>query len=188
LSNKAIYSGKYSIIPSGVNMEIFFPVDKKYAREQLGLPIPDKLVLFSGSFCNKVKNFPLADSAVKLLPGVRFLELEGYNRHQVNLMLNACDTALLTSFHEGSPQFIKEALACNRPIVSTDVGDVKTLIGSIDGCFIIKANKWDISEKLKLAMEFESTLNGRQRIIELGLELETITKKIIDIYKKVSKN
>ena len=39
--------------------------------------------------------------------------------------MNACDVALLTSIHEGSPQFIKEALACNRPIVSTDVGDVR---------------------------------------------------------------
>ena len=47
---------------------------------------------------------------------------------------NSVDCLILTSFHEGSPNVIKEAMACNLPIVSTKVGDVEEIIN--------KTGKW----------------------------------------------
>ena len=185
LSRKLIIKGRSAIIPSGVDLDLFFPVDKVESRKQLGLPIHEKLVLFVGSFDNRIKNYPLAKAATDSLNNVRLIEMKGYKRKEVALLMNACDVALLTSIHEGSPQFIKEALACNRPIVSTDVGDVRILMENVEGCFIAKPDSVDIAGKISQAMHFENAPNGRQRIIDLGLELNTIAAKIIDVYHSV---
>jgi len=185
LSRKLIIKGRSAIIPSGVDLDLFFPVDKVESRKQLGLPIHEKLVLFAGSFDNRIKNYPLAKAATDSLNNVRLIEMKGYKRKEVALLMNACDVALLTSIHEGSPQFIKEALACNRPIVSTDVGDVRILMENVEGCFIAKPDSVDIAGKISQAMHFENAPNGRQRIIDLGLELNTIAAKIIDVYHSV---
>ena len=185
LSRKLIIKGRSAIIPSGVDLGLFFPVDKVESRKQLGLPIHEKLVLFAGSFDNRIKNYPLAKAATDSLNNVRLIEMKGYKRKEVALLMNACDVALLTSIHEGSPQFIKEALACNRPIVSTDVGDVRILMENVEGCFIAKPDSVDIAGKISQAMHFENAPNGRQRIIDLGLELNTIAAKIIDVYHSV---
>lgn len=182
LTRKIWLKGNFSIISSGTDLDIFYPINKSEARTRLNLPQTEKLVLFAGSFSNRIKNYPLAESAIHLLKDSKLAELKEFSRQEVNLMLNACDVALMTSFHEGSPQFIKEAMACNRPIVSTDVGDVKTVIGDTIGCFIAEAKNVDIANKLKHAMNFQDTTYGRNRITELGLDLETITGKILKLY------
>lgn len=186
LSRKLIIKGRSVIIPSGVDLDLFFPMDKSEARKQLSIPIHEKLVLFAGSFENRIKNYPLAKAALGLLDNIQLIELRGYTRNEVALLLNACDVALLTSFHEGSPQFIKEAMACNRPVVSTDVGDISKILSEIRGCFVAKKDKSDIAEKIQMAFEFPSTQNGRQRIINLGLDLRSVTGEVLDVYKSIA--
>ena len=95
------------------------------------------------------------------------------------------ELVILTSLWEGSPNVIKEAMACNCPIVSTNVGDVRWVIGDTEGCYITSFDPEDVAEKIKLALEFGKRTNGRDRIIELGLDSETIAKRLIDIYSKV---
>ena len=77
---------------------------------------------------------------------------------------------ILTSFSEGSPQIIKESMACNCPIVSTDVGDVRDVIGETEGCYICSYDPKDVADKIKLALTYseeKGRTNGRKRIIEL---------------------
>jgi glycosyltransferase involved in cell wall biosynthesis len=102
--------------------------------------------------------------------------------------MNAADVALMTSFSEGSPQFIKEAMACNLPIVSVPVGDVSEIMNHIDGCYICTYQKEDVAEKLKMALDFGKRTNGRHRILELGLDSETVAKKIIEVYQQLTTN
>ena len=59
------------------------------------------------------------------------------NKDLIPYYMNSADCILFTSIQEGSPNVIKEALACNIPIVSTNVGDVKERLETIDGCFVI---------------------------------------------------
>jgi teichuronic acid biosynthesis glycosyltransferase TuaC len=107
---------------------------------------------------------------------------------ELKYFYSAADLLLLTSFHEGSPNVIKEAMACNCPIVSTNVGDVPEVIGKTEGCFLASFDPIDVAEKMRFALEFAQTkgrTNGRQRIIELGLDSETVSAKIIEVYNKV---
>ena len=92
------------------------------------------------------------------------IELDNRNREEVNLLLNACNLLLLTSTSEGSPQVIKEAMACNRPIVATDVGDIRELIGDTEGCYLTSFDPDDVAKKIKLALQFETSINASERI------------------------
>lgn len=182
IAEKASAKRNYSVIACGIEMKMFFPIDKKVARANLHLRENEKIVLFSGSFDNRVKNYSLAKSAVDLLAdNIKLTELKGYSREQVNLLLNACDVALMTSYTEGSPQFIKEAMACNCPIVSTYVGDVREVIGDTEGCYITSFEPNDVANKLQKALVFGNRTNGRIKIKHL--EINRIAKRIIDIYK-----
>ena len=176
---------KFSLIPCGVDTDIFRPMDRKPEREKPGFRERDKIVLFAGAFDNPVKNPELALEAVGKVPDARLMELKGYSRTQVAGLMNAADVCLMTSHTEGSPQFIKEAMACNCPIVSVDVGDVKEVINGVEGCYIAERNAEDIAEKLKLVFEKNKRTNGREKLMKMGLDSESVAKKIKTIYNEV---
>jgi len=173
-----------SLIPCGVDIKLFSPIDRLEARKKLNLNSDKKYVLFAGSFSNHVKNPELAIDSVELLENVELLELKGYTREQVALLMNAVDVVLMTSFSEGSPQFIKEAMACNCPIVSVPVGDVREIMSDTDGCKICSYDIEDVADKLSMAFEFGKRTDGRQKIIELGLDSETVARRILEVYSK----
>jgi glycosyltransferase involved in cell wall biosynthesis len=189
IRNKIKSCKKNTLIPCGIDLALFFPMNKNIAKEKLGLEQDKKYILFSSSFDYEVKNYTLAKiSLEKTNKQLNLIELKNKSREEVNLLLNACDLALLTSNSEGSPQFIKEAMACNCPIVSTDVGDVLWSIGETEGCYLVSFDPSDVAKKIKLALNFaehKDRTNGRERIIELGLDSETVAKRIISIYEKV---
>lgn len=172
-----------SVIPCGVNTTVFQPMDKAYARQQLGWDNNSKKVLFAGAFDKTVKNAPLAQESVKLIQDAQLIELKGYSREEVALLLNAVDALLMTSLNEGSPQIIKEALCCGCPIVSVKVGDVTSLIAGIEGCFLVERNAQEIASRLKVAFTSQRQGEGRNRIIESGLDNTTIATKITSIYQ-----
>ena len=182
--------GKYSVIPCHVDLEMFHPISKTEARKLCDLSLTKKYVLFSSSFDNYIKNYPLAQNACRVFENLELIELKGFSRPEVNILLNACDLALITSFNEGSSQFIKEAMACNCPVVATKVGDVDLVIGKTEGCYIATFEVDDVISKIKKALEFvqmkEKTL-GRQRIIELELDAEHTNQKIYNVYLKTIK-
>ena len=178
-----------SLVPFGVITELFVPLDQTEARTVLKLDIRKKYVLFAGNFLNPVKNFTLAQAAVELLSEVELMSLgKGYTREEVVQLMNAVDVALMTSYSEGSPQFIKEVMACNCPIVSVDVGDVAEITDGVDGCYISSYDAKDAASKIQMALDFGKRTDGRKRIVELKLDIISIANKIFDIYKMVLKS
>lgn len=177
------------VIPCGVNMWQFTPRNRDESRAHFGFSASDKLVLFAGAFDNAVKNTPLARQAIGRLQGdVRLIELRGYSREQVADLVNCADAVLMTSFSEGSPQIIKEAMACNRPLVSTDVGDVEWVVGNAEGCYITSYDPYDCATQIEKAIRFSIQhhhTNGRSRITELGLDNCDIALKLLYLYDAI---
>jgi glycosyltransferase involved in cell wall biosynthesis len=173
---------KYSIIPCGVNTELFKPIDKAEARKKLNLSDSDQIALFSSAFDVPVKNYALAKTACDQIKDLKLIELKNYTREEVNLLLNAVDLLLLTSIREGSPQIIKEALACNCPIVTTNVGDVAMRLKDIDQTFVCEQDAARISEKITLILSTNKRSNGRDRIFEQKLDLDSVAQQINNIY------
>ena len=189
----------YSIIPCGVPMAQCVVMDKAEARKQLGWSDDKKYILFGGAFDNLRKNYPLLRDAVERLEGnIEIVEMKGLSRADCVLCMNACDLFALPSHSEGSPQALKEAMACNCPCLATDIADVKYLFGNELGHWILRNprkthERWDADEKsldemvalLKEALAFEGRTNGRKRIEELHLTNEAVAKRIVNIYKEI---
>lgn len=176
---------KFMLLPCGVNLDDLAVFSKQEARKQFGIPLEHKFVLFAGAFDNQVKNAPLAKAAVALILGVELKECKGYTRRQVSLLMNAADAFLMTSFTEGSPQVIKEAMACGCPIVSVDVGDVAEVTSGIDGCYISRTREpQELATLLNQTLNFPGKTNGRSRIIALGLENRVVADKLVGVYEE----
>lgn len=173
---------KYSLIPCGIDLPD--PCPKDVARLAMNLLSEKKYVLFAGAFENEVKNYPLAKAAMDLLPYAELIELKGYSRYEVNMLMCAADALLMTSFTEGSPQVIKEAMACGLPVVSVDVGDVAELTAGVQGCYVCDREPSDLVRSLEKAVTLGKT-EGMKRILERGLTNELVAKKILGIYKSI---
>lgn len=175
----------FALLPCGVNSDNFSMMSKHDARLQLHLDATKTYVLFAGSFSNSVKNPELAQKAIALLKNVELIELKGYSREEVNYLMHAVDVALMTSHTEGSPQFVKEVMACGCPLVSVDVGDVKEVTAGVEGCYIVSREAEEIAEKLQIALNFKGRTHGRERIMELGLENRKVAETILTIYNHI---
>ena len=97
--------------------------------------------------------------------------------------MNAADVLILCSDTEGSPVVIKEAMACNLPIVSTAVGDVPAVIQHVEGCYLAEQNTEDLADKLELALARDRRTDGRQAIQHLQTQGEART--ILALYERV---
>ena len=174
------------VLPNGVNIDVFKPYPSSSAKEKTGICNNKRIVLFVGNPQREEKNFRLAKAAVEILKrdDIELIPVFNIANSEIPLYLNSSDVLLLTSKYEGGVNVIKEAMACNIAIVSTDVGDVRYVIGDTDGCFITTFDKEDIAEKITKALTFGRMTNGRDRIINLGLDSRSVATKIIDIYKK----
>ena len=168
--------------------KVFYLTDTGRRWDGYKVSVRDKIPqyhLFSGAYDNRVKNASLAKAAIDLLPGVQLIELKGFKRTQVATLMQAVDALVITSFTEGSPQVIKEAMACGCPIVSVDVGDVKDLIKGIDGCYIAERNAKSIADNLSKAIAFGKRTEGRSVIIGKGLTNDIIASKLIRVYNSI---
>lgn len=189
MGNRIVYGGK-SVIPNGVDIDQFVPIDKQQALAKIGWDQHSRHVLFLSSPDRPEKNFRLAEIAFRNLKidGVLLHILKDIPHHDLVLYYNASDVCILTSFHEGSPNAIKEAMSCNRPIISTDVGDVREVFGDTEGCYLSSFDPADLTEKIRVAIDFglaKGRTDGRDRIIALGLDSETIAGKLLALYDKV---
>lgn len=194
----AVEGKKCSLIPCGINIPLPWNDLQKQKVDQLTLnqwvetimPKGKKYVLFAGAFDNAIKDPERAKQTMNELTNeginAELIELKGYTRDQVNALMYNCDAFLMTSRTEGSPQVIKEAMACGCPIVSLDVGDVAERTRGVEGCFVVKSREpRDIAEALRKAIAFEGKTNGREKIVNAGLSNELVAKRIIEIYEDI---
>jgi glycosyltransferase involved in cell wall biosynthesis len=173
------------VIPCGIDLDLFAPSNQIAARRALGLPLDRKLVLWAAGR-RPVKRLDRAQEAVRQLqrsmPDVDLVVASGLRIDQVPAYMNACDALILTSDAEGSPQVVKEAMACNLPIVSVDVGDVAAVIGGTDGCHVARSDPADLALKLELALRRGDRTNGREAVQHLSLP--AVADQVIQVYEE----
>jgi glycosyltransferase involved in cell wall biosynthesis len=179
--------GSTQIIPGGVDLDVFRPMDQRAVREELGMSLDGQRVLFAASPTNPVKRFGLAKAAVERIRqdlSVTLHVLQGVPHDQVPLHMNACDALLLTSRHEGSPTVVKEALACNLPVVSVDVGDVRERIGDVPGCVVCDDDAPEaIAQALQSALTRVSFTEGRMAVA--SLDKHQVAARVLDVYRSL---
>lgn len=177
---------KKIVIPCGVDLQTFFPIEKDIAISEANLPKEQLNILFASDFSKTkmLKNHKLAFEAIKKFTNVNFIELKNYSRQEVNILLNASDLLLLTSVAEGSPQIIKEAMACNCPIVATDVGDINEVIGNTKNCYITGFDPKEISKRIAQVIENNHRTDGRKRI-EKFYDNKIIAQKVLEVYRSL---
>ncbi|MCP5104680.1 MAG: glycosyltransferase [bacterium] len=176
---------KLHIVPNGVNFQVFKPGDRIDCRRWLGLPITGKLVLFLADVSDPRKNVALLKEALVLLndPGVKLITPYPVKHKQVADYLSAVDVMVLTSRLEGSPNVVKEAMACNCPVVTTPVGDVEEVLGDTEGCYITSFDAAETARTLREALDFGKHTTGRKAIAHL--DETVIAQKITTIYKNL---
>lgn len=172
-------------IPCGVDTQLFIPNkvnrnDKKFK------------IAFPASASRPEKNYEFFNRVIQYLISEYKYEIEVFvvhnkTRSEVRDVLNEIDLLCMTSLTEGSPQIIKEAMCCNTPVVSSDVGDVKDLLSDIKNTYIVeKYIVKDFAEainKILVSPLQERITNGREKIFNLGLDDKSTSKKILEIYK-----
>lgn len=184
---------KVRIIPNGIDLDRFRPLNQVDCRNGLGWD-PDKFhVLFPTNGGDPRKRLYLGQAAIDKANrsglNAELHQLRGVPHEEVPIWLNASNVVLLTSLHEGSPNVIKEALACNVPVVSVDVGDVSERVEGIEGCHIALPDPDDLGVKLGLVGARGVRIAGRERMQALSLEqtaeyLRSFYREVLETHRQ----
>jgi glycosyltransferase involved in cell wall biosynthesis len=172
------------VIPGGIDIDRFAPMPRDEARSVLGLPTDRTIILWAGEYWRPEKCFWLAQEAVEQLKtrldNVELLLLTEKPQDAVPLYMCAADALILTSSHEGSPNVVKEALACNVPVVSVSVGDVPHLIEGVQACALAERDPVDLATKLAEVVSPPRRSNGRARVS--GLTHDRVAEAVVNVY------
>ena len=180
-------SARPTVIPSGLDLELFQPIPQDEARRRLGWPLDRRVVLFVGRPFQARKRHALAQDAVALLNRSLPAELVvawGVSHAEMPLYMSAADVLVCTSVQEGSPNVVKEALACDLPVVSVAVGDVSLRLHGIDGCELCADDRPET-----IAAALERVLRRRQRVAGRvavrSLDEKVLTEQVLELYRSV---
>jgi glycosyltransferase involved in cell wall biosynthesis len=173
------------VIPSGIDLDLFKPISRDDARRELGWPLEGRVVLFNAGRHPENKRLGLAEEAFALarrsLDGARLVVLNGsVEPAAMPLHYAASDCALLTSRFEGSPNVVREALACNLPVVAVDVGDVSEWLRGVSPSMVVGDDAASIAAALVAVLEVPTRSNGRQRVQSAARD--AVARRIIEVY------
>jgi glycosyltransferase involved in cell wall biosynthesis len=175
------------VIPSGIDFTLFRPMPRDAARRRLGLDPRERLVPFVGRTNQARKRYRLAKHAVDLLNArmpARLVVAWNLHHEQIPLYMNACDVLVFTSMQEGSPNVVKEALACNLPVVSVKVGDVPDRLHGVKGCELCADDQpATIAAALERVLRRGARVDGQTAV--QALDENRLTAKVLDVYRSV---
>jgi glycosyltransferase involved in cell wall biosynthesis len=172
------------VIPNGVDLNLFRPMEQAQARQLLGLDPRKKFVLFPYNPKEVRKRFDLIEAAVSLarnqVAELDILMARGLPQERLPLYMNAADVLVMASMSEGSPNAVKEAMATNLPVITVDVGDAADLIGPTAGCYLVRREPGALAEKIVEVCRRGGRTNGRGWIGKLSME--AVAQQIVDVY------
>jgi glycosyltransferase involved in cell wall biosynthesis len=195
-NSKYVDNLKGYYLPNGVNTDFFKPIDRLEACKKIGIDTTKKYVLFvSSNQIRKQKRYDRFQYVISELKkwdeDIEELKMINIERNLVPYYFNAASLHLLTSDFEGSPNSVKEAMCCNTPVVSTNVGNVKELLENVYASYCDTSNadsKLIELCKKSLSQNESSAHNSRIKIFELGYDILSVAKKLENIYSKSNKS
>ena len=189
---------KFVYLPNGVNMELFRPLDKMECKRRLGLDLNKRYILFVDSNTFKArtqKRKDRFDEALEILrnkygyDNLEPLVMTKTRREDVPYWMNACDLYLLSSDEEGSPNAVKECMACNVTVVSTPVGNIPDLFEGVKECYMTKTFEGEeLAKYTDFVLKSKEKIDTRSQIIEKGLDMDSIACKLYNLYTDLSQN
>ena len=175
------------VYSDGIDFELFRPIPRAEARIALGWDQDRYYVLFGNNPRRPVKNFPLAQAAIERLHArgitAELVVASGLAQTTLVLYINASNALILPSISEGSPNIVKEAMACNVPVVATNVGDVSQLIGRTQGCSICSHDPEALAAGLEQALLWKGPTTGR--IDAAYVERSAVAQQVLAVYEQV---
>jgi glycosyltransferase involved in cell wall biosynthesis len=154
---------RQAVLPCGVNLDRFHPIDRREARSRLRLDPDTPLLLFPANPARPEKRF---DRAAKLAnaAGVDLIAYGTRPPEEVPLMINAANAVLATSEREGFGLAPLEALACDVPVLATDVGIAPLVLDGVEGalCAPFDLERWSDALAPHLAAQ-DPRIEGRAR-------------------------
>jgi len=177
------------VLPHGIDTERFAPEPQAQAQAHVGWDPETKHVLFPYAPSRTVKNYPLAERVVERVADrfdgpVQLEAVHGVPHEEVVRYMNAADALLLTSRREGSPNSVKEALACGLPVVATDVGDVRERLRGVNPSTVAETET-DLVDGLLDALRAGKPSNGREIVGELSMD--RMADRLVEVYRRVSR-
>lgn len=216
--NLGIDKNKVHVVPNGVDIGKFKPAGKAHARSILNLPRDKNIVLFVGAL-RKIKGVDyLIEAAHSFVDKDTYLFMVGrddglkknlekrayelkianyikftgpVNHEDIPLWISASDILVLPSLSEGRPNVILEALACEVPVVATDVGGIPELMVDGETGYLVPPKSPDeLSRKINKLLDDKNRREkmgkfGRKCIIQRGLTWEAHAKTTVDIYQEL---
>jgi teichuronic acid biosynthesis glycosyltransferase TuaC len=182
---------KTIILPRGINLELFQISDKHECRKTLGWDNDKKYVLFSLPRLNAdVKNKPLAEATLNILnsksPGkFQLIILHDKPQEYLRQAMCAADALLVTSLHEGSPNIVKESMACNLPVVTVNCGDVMFRLNNVKPGKVVKDyDALKLSNALDEVIKSGVRSNGRNELISQGIASDQVLQRLKGLYEQ----
>lgn len=176
------------ILPNGVDLERFAPRPRAEARAELGWDPDEKIMLFLGNPDDPRKNVALAREAADLvaqrMPGARLHVAWAIKPHDVPTYMNAADCLLFASRSEGSPNAVKEAMACETPIVATPVGDIPERLENVANTWVRLPTPEAFADALVEALHADRAPAARVAVARLGLD--RVADRLLSIYEKAT--
>ena len=202
---------RIEVIPNGLDLQKFKPIDKSKAKEDLNLPVDKNLILFGAmnSIKDKRKGFQYLKSAINVLSEDLAFEAIVFGNSgkdsQLNIPINymgnfpdnmltklysAADVFVAPSIQDNLPNTVMESLACGTPSVAFNIGGMSDMIVHKENGYLAKPfNTDDLARGIEWIVENDQrkkvlSKNSR-KYVENNFELKYIAKKYADLYSQM---
>ncbi|MFB6165282.1 MAG: glycosyltransferase [Haloarculaceae archaeon] len=175
------------VVPHGVDLDRFSPADQAGAQRAVGWDSERAHVLFPYSPSRDVKNYPRARRVVdrarsRVDERLELHVVDDADHDEMPRYMNAADVLLFTSEREGSPNVGKEALACNLPVVATDVGDVRRRLRDVESA-AVSTDDDELVDALVATLRTDRRPDGRAAVRDVSLA--RMGERLLDVYESV---
>ena len=177
-----------TVIPNGVDINLFRPVEREVARGLLGWDQDERIALFVGNPAELRKRYELAEAGVaeaqRTLGDIRLAVAHRVDPDLTPTYMNGADCLIHLSWMEGSPNVVKEALMCNLPVVATPVGDIPELLRGVEPSFVVQPACESVAHAIVSCLRSPRRSNGRTRSARLASD--AIAREVMTVYERLA--